>query len=133
MNTVLIAKDMLTGLCFSYQINCLNSGVPVGVFRVPLCLYAENCFICLPNIQTGAVAVYSNSDFTIHSLDRHGEVNTLIYYNTAFRIIFAHVPFALLNFSVEVVTEVFLQTQRNFWTFLQFIADNQQVINLWRA
>lgn len=53
-------------------------------------------------------------------------MNILIYYNTAFRIIFAHVPFALLNFSVEVVREVFLQVRREvFWTFPQFIADNQ--------
>lgn len=56
MNTALIAKDLLTGLCLTYQINCLNARVPVGVFRVLLCLYAEHCFICSPNIQTGAVA-----------------------------------------------------------------------------
>lgn len=59
MKTALIAKDLLTGLCLSYQINCLNAKVPAGVFRVLLCLYAEHSFICFPNIQTGAVAVFN--------------------------------------------------------------------------
>lgn len=59
MNTALIAKDLLAGLCLSYQINCLNARVPAGVFRVLLFLYAEHCFSCFSNIQTGAFAVFN--------------------------------------------------------------------------